>query len=118
VRTTQTAASWLICQRFRVGVRVGSGGDIASAGEAPAGGWATMTRSGPTGVGVPAQLPTTAFGHIQGGEPAAPRRGRVTAPHVPSGDQPVVRGLGVSAKLVAVDGEVVAVGRWPAHEVR
>jgi FAD:protein FMN transferase len=143
--------AWLIHKRFKVGVLVGIGGDIATAGQAPAGGWGTRIRANPAGPGVPVQLPSTALATSS----AASRRW-------PSGERPLqypvrpatsrtdssvwcsisvaafectyakalsmaamthghaapawLRGLGVSARLVAADGAVVTVGRWPAEK--
>jgi thiamine biosynthesis lipoprotein len=51
----------LIYKRFEVGVLVGIGGDIATAGEAPAGGWRTLLRANPGGPGVPVRLSSTAL---------------------------------------------------------
>jgi thiamine biosynthesis lipoprotein len=141
----------LIYKRFEIGVLVGIGGDIATAGDAPAGGWRTLVRANPVGPGVPVRLPSTAMATSSvisrqwrgGGGPLAytlcPGTSRSAAPvwrSVSVGAfqctyartlsmAALVRGhtapdwlrdLGVSARLVAADGEVVTVGRWPADE--
>jgi thiamine biosynthesis lipoprotein len=50
--------AWLIYKRLKVGVLVGIGGDIATAGQPPAGGWGTWIRANP---GVPVHLPSAAL---------------------------------------------------------
>jgi thiamine biosynthesis lipoprotein len=145
--------AWLIYKRFEVGVLVDIGGDIATAGEAPAGGWRTLLREKPGGPGVPVRLSSTALATSSvvsqrwrgGGRPLnyaiCPGTSRSAAPvwrsvsvaafrctHARTLSMAaLVRGhaapdwlrdLGVAARLVARDGEVVTVGRWPADETR
>jgi thiamine biosynthesis lipoprotein len=141
--------AWLIYKRFEVGVLVGIGGDIATAGEAPAGGWGTCVRENPDGAGAPFYLPSAALATSSavswrwrgGGRPLH----YAVCPGVSRPGGPVwrsvsvgafrctyartfsmaalvrghaapawLRDLGVAARLVAADGEVVTVGRWPA----
>jgi thiamine biosynthesis lipoprotein len=144
----------LIHQRFKVGVRIGIGGDIAVAGQVPDGGWETLMRDSPAGPGVPGvpvrphstKLATSrAVGQRwPGGGPLRytfrPDTSRSTlsvwrsvsvaafpctyaktlsmaammrGPAAPGW----LRGLGVSARLVTANGEVITVGRWPAREI-
>ncbi|MCW2637802.1 MAG: ApbE family lipoprotein [Dactylosporangium sp.] len=147
------SCAWLIYKRFKVGVLVGIGGDIATAGQPPAGGWESLIRANPGGPGVPVHLPSTALATSKavsrrwrgGGRPLTyalcPGTSRSAAPvwrsvsvaafrctHAKTLSMAaLVRGhaapdwlrdLGVSARLVAADGEVVTVGRWPADETR
>jgi thiamine biosynthesis lipoprotein len=147
------SCAWLIYKRFKVGVLVGIGGDIATAGQPPAGGWGSLIRANPGGPGVPVHLPSTALATSKtvsrrwrgGGQPLTytlcPGTSRSAAPvwrsvsvaafrctHAKTLSMAaLVRGhaapdwlrdLGVSARLVAADGEVVTVGRWPADETR
>jgi thiamine biosynthesis lipoprotein len=142
----------LIAERFEVGVLVGIGGDIATAGEAPAGGWGTLVRDHFGGPGVPFYLPSAALATSSavsrrwcgGGRPPhftahCPGTSRPSAPSLRSvsvgavrctrartlSTAALVRGhaargwlrdLGVAARFVAEDGEVVTTGRWPADE--
>lgn len=143
--------AWLIYKRFEIGVLVGIGGDIATAGDAPAGGWQTLVRADPVGPGIPVRMPSTAMATSSvvsrqwrggGGPPAYtlyPGTSRSAAPVWRSvlvgafqctyartlSMAALVRGhaapdwlrdLGVSARLMAADGEVVTVGRWPPNE--
>jgi thiamine biosynthesis lipoprotein len=142
----------LIAKRFDVGVLVGIGGDIATAGEAPAGGWGTLVRDHFGGPGVPFYLPSAALATSSavsrrwcgGGRPPhftahCPGTSRPSAPSLRSvsvgagrctrartlstaalvrghAAQGWLRDLGVAARFVAEDGEVVTTGRWPADE--
>jgi thiamine biosynthesis lipoprotein len=139
----------LIAKRFEVGVLVRIGGDVATAGDAPPGGWRVLVRDRPDGPGTLVRLPSTALATSStvsrqrrgGGRPlhyavcpgasrsAAPvwhsvsvaafrctyARTLSTAATMRGSAAPDwLRGLGVSARLVAADGEVVTVGRWPS----
>jgi thiamine biosynthesis lipoprotein len=53
--------AWAIYRRFEIGVLVGIGGDIATAGQAPARGWRTMIRDTPGGPSTPVHLLSTAL---------------------------------------------------------
>jgi FAD:protein FMN transferase len=141
----------LIYKRFKVGVLVGIGGDIATAGQAPAGGWGTRIPANPGGPGIPVHLPSTALATSSAVSRRWPGDGRPLGypvrPETSRPDSSVwcsisvaafectyaralsmgammrghaapawLRGLGVSARLVAADGAVVIVGRWPAEE--
>jgi thiamine biosynthesis lipoprotein len=143
--------AWLIYKRFKVGVLLGIGGDIATAGDAPAGGWRTLIQDDPGGPSIPVRLPFTALATSSavsrawrgGGRPLhyalRPGTSRSAGPMWRSvsvsafrcthartlSTAALVRGhtapgwlrdFGVSARLVATDGEVVTVGRWPTEE--
>jgi thiamine biosynthesis lipoprotein len=141
----------LIAKRLKIGVLVDIGGDIATAGQAPAGGWRTLIRADPGSPGVPGLLPSTAMATSSlassrwrgGGRPlhyavcpgtsrsAAPWRSvsvgafrctyaktlSVVAMTRGHAAPDWLRDLGVAARLVATDGEVVTLGRWPADEI-
>ncbi|HEV7899403.1 MAG TPA: FAD:protein FMN transferase [Planosporangium sp.] len=144
-------AAWLIYKRYEIGVLVGIGGDIATAGNPPAGGWWTLMRQSLDGPSTPVRLPFAALatssavsGQWRGGgrplhyavcpgtsRPAAPMwrsvtvgafrctcaRTLSTAALVRGAEAPGwLRDRGVAARLVAADGEVVTVGRWPADD--
>jgi thiamine biosynthesis lipoprotein len=145
----------LIHERFKIGVRVGIGGDVAMAGPAPVCGWETLMVTSQTdhaGPVVPVQPAEIRFA-----------TSRTVSQRWPSSDGPLrytfrpgtnravvsvwrsvsvagfpctyakalsmtammrghaapdwLRGLGASARLVAANGEVITVGRWPAHEI-
>jgi thiamine biosynthesis lipoprotein len=139
----------LIHERCDVGVRVAIGGDVASAGQPPAGGWRTLIRSTPAVRTPPLTLDctmsTTATPVSQqsrdrdaplystfrpGSRSAVPLWRSVSVAAAPCTYAKALgmaatmrghaapdwlRGLGVSARLVAANGEVVTVGRWPTH---
>ncbi|NJC70026.1 FAD:protein FMN transferase [Planosporangium thailandense] len=150
---TADRCAWSIAKRFKIGVLVGIGGDIATAGRAPDGGWRTLMKAVPGGRSLPVRLPSAALATSGtesqrwrgGGGPlpyalcpgtsrsatpmwrsvsvaaftcayartlsmAALARGR-TAPDW-------LRDLGVAARLVDTDGDVVLVGPWPADAPR
>jgi thiamine biosynthesis lipoprotein ApbE len=141
----------------RCGVLVSLGGDIATAGPAPAGGWRIhVTDDHRSGPGVHGQTIAIASGGLATSSTAVRRwrRGTATMHHIvnPADGAPVrgpwrtvsvaaadctnaniattaalVRGArapqwleqcGLPARLVAHDGEVLRVGRWPAGGVR
>jgi thiamine biosynthesis lipoprotein len=147
--------AWLIYKRFKVGVLLGIGGDIATAGQAPAGGWRTLIQDDPGAPSILVRPPFTAMatssvvsrawsaGRGEGGRPLhydlCPGTSRSAGPMWRSvavgafrcthartlSTAALVRGhaapdwlrdFGVSARLVATDGEVVTVGPWPTDE--
>jgi thiamine biosynthesis lipoprotein len=139
----------LIHERCNVGVRVAIGGDIATAGRPPVGGWRTLIRSTPSVRNPPLTLgctmSTTAAPVSErprdrdallystfrpGSRSAVPPWRSVSVAAAPCTYAKALsmaammrghaapdwlRGLGVSARLVATNGEVITVGRWPTH---
>lgn len=139
----------LIHERCDVGVRVAIGGDVASAGPPPVGGWRTLIRSTPGVRNPPLTLDGTmsttatpvrrqprdrdALLHSTfrpGTRSAGPSWRSVSVAAAPCTYAKALsmaamlrghaapdwlRGLGVSARLVATNGEVITVGRWPTH---
>jgi thiamine biosynthesis lipoprotein len=140
----------LVAGRCRTGVLVSLGGDIATAGPAPEGGWRVLVQDQPGEPRAMIRLPAGAalatsstisrqwqasgrlLNHIldpRTCRPAAPDWRTVTVAAYRCLDAntlstaAIVRGrpalgwlrdLGVPARLVTVDGEVITVGGWPA----
>jgi FAD:protein FMN transferase len=152
-----TAKAWtvdrcaeLVAARCDTGVLVSLGGDIATAGPAPAGGWQVLVQDRPgdphTTIGLPAGAALATSSTVsrqwrQGGRLLHhildPRTCRPVPPvwrtvsvagyrcidantastaAVVRGQAALgwLRGLGVPARLVTADRQVVTVGRWPA----
>jgi thiamine biosynthesis lipoprotein len=131
----------LVAARYGVGVLVSLGGDIATAGPAPAGGWRVLVRDQPDGpqctvmlaAGAALATSSSTSRHIL--DPLtcqpAPRVWRsvsvaadrcveanaLTTAAIVRGRAALgwLRGLGGPARLVATDGAVNTLGGWPSE---
>jgi len=147
---TADRCAQLVAERCGAGVLVSLGGDIATAGPAPDGGWRVLVQDQPgdphVTVGLPAGAALATSSTVsrqrrQGGRwlhhildprtclPARPvwrtvsvaayrcvDANTLSTAAVVRGDDALtwLRGLGVPARLVTADGEVVTVGEWPS----